>query len=197
MACSPLLSYLHVHPEHGLRMAVACCQGCTHIRNSTACRCTQATAQAAVIRVQVFKDAEHSRYSHCLGVAHLSRKLVQSLRTSLDERLLQGCAWEDVCPTEEEELQVCLAGLVHDLGHAFLSHLGETIIKSAIDGWCDSAPTYSCDHTWPLLQRCFCISGVHLCLCINIAAGAIVVAACRVTRRTDSVVRMVAGSTRR
>ncbi len=59
----------------------------------------------------VYPGAEHSRFSHALGVAHLSGRMYDYLT----ER--------DGDPDEREKL--IIAGLLHDIGHTPFSHLFE------------------------------------------------------------------------
>lgn len=64
---------------------------------------------------QVYHTAEHSRFSHSLGVYEIVRRMVyeiDSLRMALSE-------YEKVC--------VMLAGLLHDIGHGPFSHAFEDI----------------------------------------------------------------------
>ena len=55
-----------------------------------------------------FPGAEHTRYVHSLGVMHIAGKMAARLKY-----------------TPEEQQLVRLAGLLHDLGHYPLSHVGE------------------------------------------------------------------------
>ncbi|MGH2407383.1 MAG: HD domain-containing protein [Candidatus Limnocylindrales bacterium] len=76
----------------------------------------------------VFPTAEHSRFTHGLGVMHeaglWARALYPTLReTLIADTLAEGEASEDPIPTEAlvvETLRV--AGLVHDVGHGPFAH---------------------------------------------------------------------------
>lgn len=69
----------------------------------------------------VFPGATHSRFSHCLGVTHLSRVVLRHLHeTSLPEEKKE---------VEDLELEVMLAGLLHDVGHGPFSHSFENVLK--------------------------------------------------------------------
>ena len=64
---------------------------------------------------QVYPSAEHSRFTHSLGVYEIVRRMlneVEDLKKSL---------------TEEEQIIVLLAALLHDLGHGPFSHAFEVI----------------------------------------------------------------------
>ena len=66
---------------------------------------------------QVYHTAEHSRFSHSLGVYEIARRMISEVR-SLKEAL-----------KEEEKIQVLCAALLHDLGHGPFSHFFETITQ--------------------------------------------------------------------
>ena len=66
---------------------------------------------------QVYPTAEHSRFSHSLGVYEIVRRMVteiQSLSVELSE-------YDKIC--------VMLAGLLHDVGHGPFSHAFEHVTK--------------------------------------------------------------------
>lgn len=60
----------------------------------------------------VFPGAEHTRFAHCIGVAHLSFEYAKALRTRYPELV-----------SAHDTVLLCLAGLCHDLGHCAYSHL--------------------------------------------------------------------------
>ncbi len=61
----------------------------------------------------VFHGAEHSRFSHSVGVAHLARRMCDRLG-DIDEN---------------ERLAVVCAALLHDIGHAPFSHVMERVFS--------------------------------------------------------------------
>ena len=63
----------------------------------------------------VFHTAEHSRFSHSLGVYEMSRKIIRAL-------MHRGTIL-----SEEERLLVLSAALLHDLGHGPFSHSFESV----------------------------------------------------------------------
>jgi len=65
---------------------------------------------------QVYHTAEHSRFSHSLGVYEVTRKII-SENKEVKEAM-----------NEYEELTVLLAALLHDLGHGPFSHSFEQIV---------------------------------------------------------------------
>ena len=61
-----------------------------------------------------YPGADHSRYSHSLGVMQTARRIIEQLRRSF--------------PIDEHEETVCLcAALLHDLGHGPFSHVFERV----------------------------------------------------------------------
>ena len=62
---------------------------------------------------QIYHTAEHSRFSHSLGVYEIVRRMCSEVQDIKD--LL----------SEEEKIQVMCAGLLHDLGHGPFSHFFE------------------------------------------------------------------------
>jgi HD superfamily phosphohydrolase len=64
----------------------------------------------------VFPGAEHTRYSHSLGVMHMADTMALKLGFSLEER---------------QVLRV--AGMLHDIGHYPLSHVGEGAYRRSYD----------------------------------------------------------------
>jgi uncharacterized protein len=73
----------------------------------------------------VFPGAEHSRFAHSLGAAHVMGRLITRMR-----------AVQDALPNEqrlddEAEAEVLAAALLHDLGHGPFSHLFEEVVPHA------------------------------------------------------------------
>lgn len=63
----------------------------------------------------VYHTAEHSRFSHSLGVYEIIRRMIYEV-DSLNEYL-----------SESDKIYVMLAGLLHDVGHGPFSHFFESI----------------------------------------------------------------------
>ncbi|KIK56330.1 hypothetical protein GYMLUDRAFT_47095 [Collybiopsis luxurians FD-317 M1] len=73
----------------------------------------------------VWSGASHNRFEHSIGVGHLARLLVTSLREQQPELGI----------TDRDIECVTLAGLLHDLGHGPWSHVWDnTFIPSALPG---------------------------------------------------------------
>ena len=66
---------------------------------------------------QVYPTAEHSRFSHSLGVYEIVRRMVTEIK-SLSMEL-----------SEYDKICVMLAGLLHDVGHGPFSHAFEHVTK--------------------------------------------------------------------
>lgn len=68
----------------------------------------------------VFHGAEHSRFSHSMGVAHVAESMFSYVCRNMDEPV-----------NEEHLLATCVAALLHDVGHGPFSHTLEEILKAA------------------------------------------------------------------
>ncbi len=64
----------------------------------------------------VYPGAEHTRFSHSLGVWHLARQAIEFLRRNRDGEFKLS---------DENELAVNAAALLHDIGHGPFSHVLE------------------------------------------------------------------------
>ena len=72
---------------------------------------------------QVYPTAEHSRFSHSLGVYEIVRRMVTEVKTLCAEL------------TEYEKVCVMLAGLLHDVGHGPFSHAFEHVTNHSHEGY--------------------------------------------------------------
>jgi len=66
----------------------------------------------------VFPGAEHSRFSHSIGVMHIMSRFIDKLKEV-------GCGHLAGKKSDEIKQKLRLAALLHDIGHYPLSHLGE------------------------------------------------------------------------
>lgn len=66
----------------------------------------------------VFHGAEHSRFSHSMGVSYLAHEMHDRIVRNMGEQ-----------PDEEWELSLGAASLLHDIGHGPFSHTLEEILK--------------------------------------------------------------------
>lgn len=73
----------------------------------------------------VFPGAEHSRFAHAVGTAHVMSRLLQRVR-SVAEILPK-----ELRPTPELERVAIAAAMLHDLGHGPFSHLFEEVLPHA------------------------------------------------------------------
>ncbi|KAI0755994.1 hypothetical protein BC629DRAFT_1584576 [Irpex lacteus] len=73
----------------------------------------------------VWPAATHTRFAHCLGVAHLANRLICTLQKKQPELKI----------TDEDVFCVTAAGLCHDLGHGPWSHVWDSMfIPKALPG---------------------------------------------------------------
>ena len=62
-----------------------------------------------------YQAAEHSRFTHSLGVLHLATRILEKLKTKY-------------AISDEAQIAVRVAALLHDIGHGAFSHVIETIL---------------------------------------------------------------------
>jgi len=74
----------------------------------------------------VFPSAQHSRFSHTIGVFYIIKKMINHLgkRFSVDKSKYEF---------REEEKILKFAALLHDIGHVPLSHVGEEVLKDTAE----------------------------------------------------------------
>jgi HD superfamily phosphohydrolase len=72
----------------------------------------------------VFPSAQHSRFSHTIGVFYIARKMIQHLNG------LQGYGYRF---SKDEKRILRFAALLHDIGHVPLSHVGERVLEQDAD----------------------------------------------------------------
>lgn len=70
----------------------------------------------------VFPGAEHSRFSHALGAAHVMVRYLERIKAT------QGILPATERLDEEAEADALAAALLHDLGHGAFSHLSEEVL---------------------------------------------------------------------
>jgi uncharacterized protein len=87
----------------------------------------------------VFPTAEHSRFTHGLGVMHEAGLWARSLYPSLRSTLV---ALGDVAPSEGLVVETLrMAGLLHDVGHGPFAHFFDDQVLAAFDAPADTRRT--------------------------------------------------------
>ena len=66
----------------------------------------------------VYPSANHTRFEHSLGVAHLAKLLIKNLQANQPE----------LCINDNQVELIQIAGLIHDIGHGPFSHLWDDSI---------------------------------------------------------------------
>ncbi len=72
----------------------------------------------------VFPSAQHSRFSHAIGVFHIVKKMIEHLECEPGE---PNSEHKYEFRDKEKEL-LKFAALLHDIGHVPLSHVGEEVL---------------------------------------------------------------------
>ena len=102
----------------GSSASLCACTGSSDLGSSWYERISAITTNSpARYNVLVFHGAEHSRFSHSLGVYEIVRRIVDDIFVGRPE-------WD-----EDERLLVLCAALLHDLGHGPFSHAFENVFE--------------------------------------------------------------------
>ena len=78
----------------------------------------------------VFMNADHNRFQHSIGVAHLSQLMVVRLKEKQPNLNI----------TEKDVLCVTLAGLLHDIGHGPFSHVYDDVFPKQLSKYLSQNP---------------------------------------------------------
>lgn len=71
----------------------------------------------------IFPSAQHSRFSHSIGVFHIIKKMIDYLEKRKDRYQHQF--------VDENKNALKLAALLHDIGHVPMSHVGEKVLEKS------------------------------------------------------------------
>ncbi len=115
------MSFTVRDPVHGFVHADACEAALVESRPMQRLRRVRQLALANL----VFPGAEHSRFSHALGVMHLAGRMYDTLARSGDHL--------DPDPRSPDRRALRAACLLHDIGHAPFSHSAEDLFEGDID----------------------------------------------------------------
>lgn len=75
----------------------------------------------------VFPSAQHSRFSHTIGVLFIAKKMIDHLRKLNKRGSEHGYGF-----TGNEDRILKFAALLHDIGHVPLSHIGERVLAESV-----------------------------------------------------------------
>lgn len=77
-----------------------------------------------------FQGAEHSRFTHCMGVYEITRQICDNFQRNYPTKELGDGLWND-----DERIVALCAALLHDLGHGPYSHTFEHIFNTDHEMW--------------------------------------------------------------
>lgn len=77
-----------------------------------------------------FQGAEHSRFTHCMGVYEITRQICDNFQRNYPTKTPGDGLWDD-----NERLVALCAALLHDVGHGPYSHTFEHIFKTDHEAW--------------------------------------------------------------
>ncbi len=90
----------------------------------------------------VYPGMHHTRFEHSLGVLHVANLIICALQQLHREEV-----------TSQVAASVRLAALLHDVGHVFLSHLGETLIEEEFGDLFEGLAAETVDNTPNLFEN--------------------------------------------
>ncbi|MFD1472641.1 HD domain-containing protein [Companilactobacillus mishanensis] len=77
-----------------------------------------------------FQGAEHSRFTHCMGVYEITRLICDNFKRNYPSQSPNDGLWDD-----NERIVALCAALLHDLGHGPYSHAFEHIFNTDHEQW--------------------------------------------------------------
>jgi len=77
-----------------------------------------------------FQGAEHSRFTHCMGVYEITRQICDNFQRNYSSKTPGDGLWND-----DERIVALCAALLHDVGHGPYSHTFEHIFDTDHEMW--------------------------------------------------------------
>jgi len=90
----------------------------------------------------IFSGANHTRFEHCIGTAHLSRKMYNKLIKNSSNEMLDL----DNNEIKRYEKLITIGGLCHDIGHGPFSHAFDSVVDKLLGQHKDDKRDWS--HEW-------------------------------------------------
>ena len=103
------------------------------------------------VSLLIYPGAEHSRWAHSLGVQHVARRMLNTLRKRYRGRSEFKVALDEL---QQHRREILVAALLHDVGHGPFSH----VFEKALPKVKDAPEGYPKDHEeWSerIIKECF------------------------------------------
>ncbi|MCH9033490.1 MAG: HD domain-containing protein [Planctomycetes bacterium] len=121
------------------------------------------------VSLLIYPGAEHSRWAHSLGVQHVARRMLNTLRKRYRGRSEFKDALDEL---QQHRREILVAALLHDVGHGPFSH----VFEKALPKVKDAPEGYPKDHEeWSerIIKECFAEYLTKNGVSVDVVAGLI------------------------